>query len=72
MLFLICYSDPYVKISLFRGDIDTGVIDSAQTTVIKKVWRCFNNNTHENWLRYVNNMIKEQMLCVGFKTKIQD
>ena len=29
-------SDPYVKVSLFRGDRDTGIIDSASTTVIKK------------------------------------
>lgn len=34
---LLFYSDPYVKVSLFRGDRDTGYIDSASTTVIKKV-----------------------------------
>ena len=38
MYVLFCFSDPYVKVSLFRGDRDTGIIDSASTTVIKKVF----------------------------------
>ncbi|XP_021360527.1 E3 ubiquitin-protein ligase NEDD4-like isoform X4 [Mizuhopecten yessoensis] len=29
-------SDPYVKISLYRGDREAGIIDSANTAVIKK------------------------------------
>ncbi|XP_052098137.1 E3 ubiquitin-protein ligase NEDD4-like isoform X1 [Mytilus californianus] len=50
-------SDPYVKISLFRGDRDTGYIDSASTTVIKKslnpLWQeefVFRVNSRDNRL----------------------
>jgi len=31
------YSDPYVKLSLYRGDRDVGLIDSLTSTTKKKV-----------------------------------
>ena len=33
----VYFSDPYVKIVLFRGDRDIGQIDTAQTKRLKKV-----------------------------------
>ena len=33
---MIC-SDPYVRISLYRGDREEGLIDTKQTRVVKKV-----------------------------------
>lgn len=33
----IFFSDPYVKIVLYRGDRDSGIIETVQTKTIKKV-----------------------------------
>lgn len=35
--FSIYYSDPYVRISLYRGDRDHGLLDTTTTSTIKKV-----------------------------------
>ena len=49
---MFCFSDPYVRIRQFRGDVESGEISTVQTKTIKKVNKIVfiaQRKTHEKW-----------------------